>query len=193
MSATSEKPATIPAPAIEELILTIRGQRVMLDSDLARLYGIATMRFNEAFKRNSARFPSDFAFQLSKDEFRVLRSQIVTSNGRGGRRHLPWVFTEHGAIMLASVLNSPVAVATSIAVVRAFVRLREFAITHREFAEKLEELEKTVNSHSKELKTVFDMLRQIMAPPTRAIGFHVQHEVDDAGTKPPLRATSPKK
>jgi len=180
-------------PRLEDLIFTVRGQRMMLDVHLASIYGVPPKRLNEQVRRNLARFPADFAFQLTAEEFGNLRSQIVTSNGHGGRRHLPWAFTEFGAIMLASVLNSPVAVAASIAVVRAFVRLREIAITHREFAKKLEELEKTVDGHSKELKIVFEALRQIMAPPTRAIGFHVKHEVEEADIQRPAKATLRKK
>src|SRR5213593_202721 len=110
---------------LESAIHLIRGHRVMLDSDLAAIYGVTTKRLNEQLKRNRPRFPDDFAFQLTLQEFTNLRSQSATSKGRGGRRYLPWVFTEHGALMLANVLNSDVAIQASVRVVRAFVRLRQ--------------------------------------------------------------------
>src|SRR5262245_2336015 len=110
---------------IRSLILTIRGQRVMLDSDLAKLFGVPTKRLLEQFKRNRVRFPTDFAFQLEREELAILRSQIATSSFHGGRRYAPVAFTEHGAIMLATILNSPVAVDASVRIVRAFVYLRD--------------------------------------------------------------------
>src|ERR1700736_6788242 len=126
---------------VERAIYLIRGQRVMLDSDLAAVYGTSTMRLNEQFRRNRERFPKDFAFRLTAAEFRRLISQIaISKKGRGGRRKLPWVFTEHGAIMLASVLNSPIAVKASVRVVRAFVRLREMISANAQLAGKLAEL-----------------------------------------------------
>ena len=182
------EPAIAAVERIDSLILTIRGQRVMLDSDLARIYGIATMRLNEQFKRNRKRFPSDFAFQLTPHEFAILISQFAISRSHGGRRKLPFVFTEHGAIMLASVLNSPVAVAASVAVVRAFVRLRELAMTHKELAKRLDESEKRMDGNDTSLKRVFAALRQIMSPPARAVGFHVRHESSVASEVPPVRA-----
>src|SRR5438093_4285268 len=137
---------------IQSLILTLREQRVMLDSDLARIYGVSTMRLNEQFKRNLKRFPKDFAFQLTAQEFAALISQIaISKKGRGGRRKLPWVFTEHGAIMLASVLNSPTAVEASVRVVRAFVRMREMLSLHRELAQKLFALEQRLDGHDEAL------------------------------------------
>ncbi len=161
-----------------ERILIVRGQRVMLDADLAELYGVPTRRFNEQVKRNIARFPVEFMFQLTADEFRSLRSQIATSNtetpGRGGRRHLPYAFTEHGAIMAATLLNSPNAVEMSVFVVRAFVELRDWLSTHRELADKLEHLERKVSSHDQALAGVIDAIRQLTAPPNpkkRPIGF----------------------
>ncbi len=129
----------IPGGQIEDRIYTVRGKRVMLDADLARLYGVTTKRLNEQIRRNIERFPEDFAFQLTNHEFADLRSQNATSNeplpGRGGRRYQPWAFTEHGAIMAASVLNTPRAVEVSVFVVRAFVKLRELSATHKELAE----------------------------------------------------------
>ena len=172
---------------IKNLILTIRGQRVMLDSDLARIYGVSTRQLNQQLKRNAVRFPKDFAFRLTQEEFDCLMSQIVTSKiGRGGRRKLPWVFTEHGAIMLATVLNSPVAVEASVRVVRAFVYMREQLlklgqISAADVMKKLAELEGRVGEHDEAIKLVFTALRQMLEPaapaeetPKREIGFHVR-------------------
>src|SRR5436190_2210883 len=128
-----EQVAIIPSDRIERQIYFFRGHKVMLDTDLA-LYGVSTKRLNEQVKRNRDRFPEDFMFQLTEEEAITLRSQIATSNKRGGRRTLPYVFTEHGAVMLASVLNNPIAVRASVQVVRAFVRLREMLATHKELA-----------------------------------------------------------
>ncbi len=152
----------IRADAIADLIYVVRGHRVMLDSDLARLYGVATKRLNEQVKRNRARFPEDFVFRLTADEVSALRSQIATSNvGRGGRRYTPLVFTEHGAVMLASVLNSRVAIETSIQVVRAFVRLRGVLVAHADLARKLEAME---SRYDKQFRVVFQAIRGLMAP-----------------------------
>lgn len=160
------------ADSIASLITTARGQKVILDSDLAKLYGVPTKRFNEAVKRNADRFPEDFMFQLTKDEFDALRSQNATSNTRGGRRYAPFVFTEHGALMAANVLNSPRAVHTSIAVVRAFLRLRGLALSVEQLARKVASLE---SRYDDQFKVVFDAIRQLLAPPDpprRRIGFH---------------------
>jgi ORF6N domain. len=164
---------------IESQIFLIRGQKVMLDADLAELYGVETKRFNEQVRRNSERFPEDFMFQLTAEEFANLRSQIATSNnpvgsptGRGGRRHLPYAFTEHGAIMAASVLNSPRAVETSVQVVRAFVRLRQMLASNAELSRRLSTLEK---KYDIQFKAVFDAIRELMTPlepkKKRPIGF----------------------
>lgn len=178
----------LPLEAITPRILVLRGRKVLLDSDLAGLYGVQTKRFNEAVKRNLPRFPTDFMFQLSTEEFESLRSQSATSkgsDGRGGRRHLPRAFTEHGAIMAASILNSPRAVEVSTYVVRAFVRLRELAATHEELAKRLDALEARTEALATQhetfgrttrlqLKQVFDALRELMTPPDppkRPIGF----------------------
>ncbi len=156
--------------------VTIRGHKVLLDEDLAILCGVTTKRLNEQVKRNRDRFPGDFMFQLTEEEWGVLRSQIATSKkGRGGRRSLPHVFTEHGAVMLASVLNSPVAVHASIQVVRAFIRLRELLSTHKQLARKLNELE---GKYDKQFAAVFDAIRQLMTPPKtkqRPIGFREEN------------------
>ena len=167
----------IPSERIERSILLIRGQKVLLDSDLASLYGVTTKRLNEQVKRNTGRFPVDFMFQLNAEEHDALRSQIATlKTGRGQhRKYRPYVFTEHGAIMAANVLNSPRAIEMSVYVVRAFVRLREVLATHKDLARKLEELEKKYDA---QFKIVFDAIRELMTPPPGApkkqIGFHVR-------------------
>jgi len=162
---------------VEGAIYLIRGQRVMLDSDLAAIYGVTTKRLNEQLRRNRKRFPQDFAFQLTTEEFRNLRSQFATSKGRGGRRYFPWVFTEHGAIMLASVLNSDIAVQASVRVVRAFVRLREMLAANAQLAAKLEELERRLDSRDEAIVDLFAALKRLLEPepkPKREIGFHVR-------------------
>lgn len=160
---------------IEEKIYVIRGQRVMLDSDLAEIYQVETKLLNRAVKRNLNRFPPDFIFQLNAEETDSLRRQIGTSKtGRGGRRYLPYVFTEHGAVMLASVLNSPTAVEASIVVVRAFVKMRAMLALHQDLADRVEELEKVTDYHGQRFGVVSDLLRQILRDPKylkRKIGF----------------------
>ncbi|HEV2805176.1 MAG TPA: ORF6N domain-containing protein [Chthoniobacterales bacterium] len=162
---------------VEHTIHLVRGQRVMVDSDLAAIYGVTPKRLNEQLRRNSKRFPSDFAFQLTRQEFTNLKSQIATSSSHGGKRKLPWVFTEHGAIMLASVLNSDVAVEASVRVVRAFVRLREIVSANAELAAKFAQLERRLDSHDDAIAQLFEAIRQLLAPPPekkREIGFHVR-------------------
>jgi len=174
---------------LQGAIHLIRGQRVMLDSDLAMIYGVTTKRLNEQLKRNRPRFPADFAFQLTVQEFRNLKSQIatsslrsqfVTSSSHGGKRKLPWVFTEHGALMLASVLNSAIAVQASVRVVRAFVRLREMVAANAQLAVKLKELERRFDSHDEAIANLFAALKELLeptdAPKRREIGFHVREE-----------------
>jgi phage regulator Rha-like protein len=140
------KTSIIPQQSVEQLIRIIRGRRVILDSDLALVYGVPTKQLNQAVKRNPDRFPDDFAFQLVNQEVAILRSQIATSSSHGGRRYLPFAFTEHGAIMAASVLNSPRAVQMSVFVVRAFVKMREVLAQNVQLAEKLAELERKLTS-----------------------------------------------
>jgi len=157
----------------------IRGQRVMIDSSLATIYGVTTKRLNEQLRRNRSRFPSDFAFQLTAEELTDLRSQIATSTFHGGRRYRPWVFTEHGAIMLASVLNSDVAVQASVRVVRAFVRLREMVAANAQLAGKLKELERRLDSHDEVIADLFATLKGLLEPEPpkrREIGFHVREK-----------------
>jgi hypothetical protein len=162
------------AVRIESLILTIRGLRVMLDSDLAKIYGVTTKQLNQQFKRNRERFPNDFAFPLTNQEFAKMRSQIVTSSRRNLRR-TPVAFTEHGAIMLASVLNSPVAIEASVRVVRAFVGMREQLAAHKELSQKLSELETRVSGHDEAIVNLFEAIRQLVEPVLpenrREIGF----------------------
>jgi len=167
----------VPMERIEKRIYLFRGKKVMIDSHLAELYGVQTKVLVQAVKRNIDRFTEDFMFQLTKDEFDTLRSQFVTSNERrGGRRYLPYAFTEQGIAMLSSVLYSKRAIRVNIQIMRAFVRLREMIISHKELAKKLEALEKRYDA---QFKVVFDAIRQLMAPPEkprRKIGFHRGNE-----------------
>jgi hypothetical protein len=166
-------------PTLRLRVPRVRDESVLLDSDLATLYGVSTKRFNEAFKRNRRRFPRDFAFQLTPEEFAVLRSQIATSNtGRGGRRHLPWVFTEHGAVMAASILNSERAVAMSTYVVRAFVRLRREMLTSTTLEIRLTRIEKDLLTQNAALRALHDRISPLLRPEVdeprhgRKLGFH---------------------
>jgi hypothetical protein len=158
----SNRGTLIPQEHIENKIIYIRNQRVMIDRDIAFVYGVSTKRLNEQVKRNKKRFPDDFMFQLSKDEKNEVVANCDHLKNLKFSPNLPYVFTEHGAIMLASVLNSPLAVETSIRVVRAFVKLRELAINNKELARKIEEIEK---KYDKQFKGVFDAIKQLMAPP----------------------------
>jgi hypothetical protein len=153
-------------------ILTVRGHRVMLDADLAELYDVPTKAFNQAIQRNMDRFPEDFMFQLTEEEFAGLRSQFVTSKkGRGGRRYLPYVFTEQGVAMLSGVLNSHRAVQVNIAIMRAFVRMRRTLVSHEELARTVAALE---GKYDSQFRVVFDAIRALMEPPKtprQRIGF----------------------
>ncbi|MCX6133659.1 MAG: ORF6N domain-containing protein [Ignavibacteriales bacterium] len=163
---------------VESFILPIRGEKIILDSDLARVYGVTTRRLNEQVKRNIDRFPRDFMFRLSQRECDSLRSQFATSKiGRGGRRTMPFAFTEHGAIMAANVLNSRQATLMSVYVVRAFVQLRSRLWENRELARRLQELESKVDYQGGELHGLFEAIRRLMAvpeKPKRQIGFQVK-------------------
>ena len=163
----------IPGERIEKRILLLRGQKVMLSTDLAELYEVAPKVLVQAVKRNSKRFPGDFMFQLNLQEVRSLRSQIVTSNkGRGGQRYRPYAFTEQGVAMLSSILNSERAVQVNIEIMRAFVKLREMIASNKDLAKRLDELEKKYDS---QFKVVFDAIRELMTPveppPKPRIGF----------------------
>lgn len=167
----------IPAARIAQSIHLIRGQKVMLSQDLAGLYGVAVKALNQAVKRHVTRFPADFVFQLTSNEFDNLKSQFVTSSWGGLRRALPYAFTEQGVAMLSSVLNSERAVKVNIAIMRAFVKLREALETNRELARKFAELEKRAGKHDDEIGEIIDAIRQLMVPPEkprREIGFHVR-------------------
>jgi hypothetical protein len=178
---TADSSAEIPTEDITRAIVVLRGRKVLLDAELAVLYGVTTKRFNEQIRRNQRRFPPDFMFQLTEAEHEALRSHFATSNsvspGRGGRRYLPYVFTEHGAIMAATVLNSPRAIEMSVYVVRAFVKLREVLSSNHVLSRKLDELEqrltKRLDEHDEAIQAILSAIRELMNPPptTRAIGF----------------------
>ena len=162
---------------IESRILLVRGHKVLLDGDLAALYAVSTKRFNEQVRRNAARFPEDFMFRLSAEEWDSLRSQFATlKTGRGQhRKYLPLAFTEHGAIMAATILNGPRATEVSVYVVRAFVRLRELLASNKELARRLDQLEKKLGSHDQAIAGLVNTIRSLMAAPEpprrRPIGF----------------------
>ena len=170
----------IPVDRVVQSIRWIRGQKVLLDSDLAALYGVTTGNLNKAVGRNRHRFPSDFMFQLTAEEAEDLIFQIGRSKGRGGRRHRPYAFTEQGIAMLSSVLNSNRAIRVNIAIMRAFVKLRQMLETNRELARKFSELEQRVGKHDEEIAAILEAIRQLMAPPEkprkREIGFHVREK-----------------
>ena len=174
---TSASEISVPLERIENRVLLVRGHKMLLDADLASLYGVSTKRFNEQVRRNAARFPEDFVLRLTTEEWASLRSQYATlERGRGRhRKYLPFAFTEHGAIMAATILNSSRATAVSVYVVRAFVRLREFIASHKELARRVERHEKKLASHDQAIAGLVDTIRQIMAPPApprrRPIGF----------------------
>jgi hypothetical protein len=175
--------ALIPVEVIEKKILLLRGDKVMLDADLAALYEVETRVLVQAVKRNIERFPEDFMFQLSHEEFADLRSQIVISSSWGGRRTRPYAFTEQGVAMLSSVLNSQRAVKVNIEIMRAFVRLRQMLASHADLARKLNELEK---KYDDQFQIVFEAIRQLMIPPEpspkRRIGFHGEGNQPDERT-----------
>ena len=199
-------------PLIQSRILSLRNQRVVLDADLAQLYGVETRAVVQAVKRNAQRFPADFMFQLNADEWESLRSQTVISNaagvgvGRGGRRTAPYAFTEQGVAMLSSVLSSERAVAVNIEIMRTFVRVRELAATHQDLAKRLAELEMkteglelTHDAFSRntrnQLKQVFDAIRELMTPPDppkRPIGFVTQEDKKDKPSSSKAKAAGNK-
>jgi len=205
------KTSIIPQRPVEDFICVIRGQRVILDADLAEVYGATTTRLNQQVKRNADRFPDDFVFQLTADEFSGLMLQIATSKkGRGGRRKLPLAFTEHGAIMAANILNSPRAVQMSVFVVRAFVKMREVLAQNAQLAEKLADLDRRLTGrldvHEKAIIQTIEKIKKLMEPlppqaepKRREIGFHVHDEAgaelrggrdDKAQAKIKVRASS---
>ena len=165
----------IPTERVETLIHLARGEKVLLDADLAMLYGVTTGNLNKAVKRNGQRFPPDFMFQLTDEETRALIFQSGRSNPRGGRRHNHYAFTEQGVAMLSSVLRSERAVQVNVAIMRAFVGLRRLLATNEVLARKLAEFERRLGGHDDAIKSLFDAIRELMAPPAkphREIGFH---------------------
>ncbi|HTT65038.1 MAG TPA: ORF6N domain-containing protein [Bryobacteraceae bacterium] len=178
-SATGNLP--VPAEVIERRIYLIRGHKVMLDSDLAELYQVLTKNLNLAVRRNLDRFPQDFMFQLTQAEVESLRLQIATSNaGRGGRRYLPYAFTEHGLAMLSSVLSSKRAVQMNIVIIRAFVKLREALAMHKDLAARMEKLEAAQRQHGSIIAVVVEEIKKLKqpppAPPKRRIGFTIDNQ-----------------
>lgn len=173
----------VTSDQIQNMVRVVRGQRVMLDSDLARLYGVTTTRLNQQVARNRSRFPEDFAYQLTQQEFTALMLQnVISKPGRGGRRKLPWVFTEHGVAMISSVLNSPTAVRVNIEIMRAFVQLRRLMGTPGELVEQLRRLAETVQLHDRHIRAIEEVLNRLMEtpePPRRRIGFHVRGDEAD--------------
>lgn len=174
---------TIADQDIIDCIRIIRGQKVMLDRDLARMYGVPTKRLNEAVKRNITRFPPDFIFQLSEEEFQSLKSQFATSKipdkktGRGGIRKLPYAFTEQGVAMLSSVLNSEIAIQVNIQIIRVYTRMRQFFLDNEELRKKIESIEKNLVKKDEEIQTIFKILKELLVqepPPAREpIGFRI--------------------
>ena len=172
------KVKNLPARLIETRIILLRGLKVMLDSHLSELYGVSTKRLNEQVRRNFKRFPGDFMFQLTNAEYAALRSQFATlESGRGRhRKYRPYAFTEQGVAMLSSVLNSNRAIEVNIAIMRAFVRLRDILTAHKELANRLAELERKLESHDAHIGNIFEAIRQLMraeSKPKRPIGFGV--------------------
>jgi hypothetical protein len=173
----ASKELPIPAERIEKAILLVRGQKVLLDRDLAELYGVETRVLKQAVRRNRNRFPSDFMFELTNEENRSLRSQNVILEPGRYSKYLPFAFTEQGVAMLSSVLNSERAIEVNIAIMRVFVRLREIMATHKELAFKLAEHEDRLEGHDEQIQNIFEAIRQLMAPPERErkkIGFEVK-------------------
>jgi hypothetical protein len=176
----------VPIDRIAQSIYLLRKQKVILDFDLALLYGVATKALNQAVKRNAARFPEDFMFQLSAEETHSLRSQFVTLKRGEHLKYRPYAFTEQGVAMLSSVLNSQRAVQVNIAIMRAFVKLRETLETNRELARKFAELEKRVGKHDEKIGAILEAIRQLMAPPEkprREIGFHIREKPPRYGAR----------
>ena len=179
------KNAIVPSALISQKIFVVRGTRVMLDADLAQLYGVTTKNLNKAVKRNADRFPSDFMFQLSSKEMGILRFQTGTSKrGPGGRRYAPYAFTEQGIAMLSSVLRSSRAVQVNVAIMRTFVRLREMLTTHEELRRKIDAMEKRYDAR---FQAVFETIRQMLETPIpskKAIGFHARLEFPTKSARP---------
>jgi hypothetical protein len=191
----AKTPLTVSEQEIENSILLVRGEKVLLDSDLAQMYGVTTKVLVQAVQRNAKRFPSDFAYRLTLKEFRALRSQFVTSNSpsRGGRRYMPYAFTEQGVAMLSSVLRSERAVQVNIEIMRAFVRIRKIIAANADLARRLDELEKRVGTHDEQFVQVIRAIRDLMQPAAkpkqRRIGFHPP-DADEVATQSSQRSSS---
>jgi phage regulator Rha-like protein len=169
----------VPPERVEKAILLIRGQKVMLDRDLAELYGVTTGNLNKAVKRNLDRFPDDFMFQLTLEEYRSIRFQFGSLEKGRHSKYRPYAFTEQGVAMLSSVLNSKRAIEVNIAIMRAFVKLREMVSTHKKLALKLSELERKIEGQDESIQTIFEAIHQLMAPPEKPkkkIGFGVKEK-----------------
>jgi len=171
----------VPIERIENQIYLIRGEKVMLDADLAELYQVLTKNLNKAVNRNIERFPEDFMFQLTKEEFDNLRFQFGTSSsGYGGRRYLPYVFTEHGVAMLSSVLNSARAVEMNILIIRAFIKLRELIASHKDLADRIEKLEANQDQHASVINILAEEIDNLKLPPPESPRKRIGFTVDDA-------------
>lgn len=167
----------IPVESVISKIIIIKDQKVILDSELAKLYSVTTKRLNQQVKRNIKRFPQDFMFQLTEKEYEDLRSQFATSNKKGGRRYSPFVFTEQGVAMLSSVLSSEKAIEVNILIIRAFIKLREILSTHNEVKKKLEEMENKYNAHEEKIIQIIHLINHLLEPPEkpkRKIGFSLE-------------------
>ena len=179
----ASKQLPIPAERIEKAILLVRGQKVMLDRDLALLYGVETRVLNQAVKRNRDRFPDDFMFELSRDEIRNISQSVICSSTMKHAKKV-YVFTEQGVAMLSSVLRSKRAVQVNIEIMRTFARLREILSTHKDLAHKLDELEERLEGHAEQIQSIFEAIRQLMTPPNRPrkkIGFEVKESAGRYG------------
>ncbi len=166
----------IPIEVVTQRIFFIRGQKVMLDADLAELYGVSVIRLNEQVKRNRSRFPEDFMFQINKDELESLRSQFAISKieGRGGRRYLPYAFTEHGVAMLSSILRSPRAVQMNILIIRAFIKIRETLASNKDLVHQIEELQREQKIQNKDINNIYSLIDRLIEQPKKhqnKIGF----------------------
>ena len=191
MSKKKTNEVSIPEEVIISKIYLIRSHKVMVDSDLAELYGVETKRLNEQIKRNQDRFPGDFMFTLTAEEWQNLKSQNATSRSWGGRRKLPNVFTEHGVLMLSSVLNSEQAIKTNIQIMRIYTKMRQMLITHQDLLLKFNELEAKVGKHDQSISQIFAYLKQLLqeqSEPREPIGFKTHQEEITLPHNPPLDA-----
>lgn len=183
------KTAIVGAKKVDSKILALRGHRVILDADLAELYGVQVRHLNQQVKRNAKRFPPAFRFQLSPQEFKILRSQnVISSEGHGGTRYMPYAFTEHGAIMAATVLNSERAIEMSVFVVLAFVRMRRAIADNRQILAKLAEVERRLETHDADIQDLMEAIRELITPPDpprRRIGFEASSDLPGSRSKGP--------